>query len=180
VPTSIAYPPGSALEPLTRDRPTLVVFLRHFGCTFCREALADVAKARAAIGETGTSVAFVHAVAPDEADPWFTAAGLADVARISDPTLAHYRAFHLDTTGLAALARPALWARGAMSAARHGFGIQPPDLIRQLPGVFVVEGSTLLSAFRHTSPSDRPDYLDLIRQARAVQCDDSSKAAPMP
>jgi hypothetical protein len=28
---SIAYPIDSALEPLTRDRATLVVFLRHFG-----------------------------------------------------------------------------------------------------------------------------------------------------
>jgi hypothetical protein len=29
--TTIAYPPGSQLEVLTRERPTLVVFLRHFG-----------------------------------------------------------------------------------------------------------------------------------------------------
>jgi hypothetical protein len=28
---TITYPPSSALEPLTRERPTLVVFLRHFG-----------------------------------------------------------------------------------------------------------------------------------------------------
>jgi hypothetical protein len=28
---TIRYPPNSALEPLTRERPTLVVFLRHFG-----------------------------------------------------------------------------------------------------------------------------------------------------
>jgi hypothetical protein len=29
--TSITYPRGSRLEPLTRDRATLVIFLRHFG-----------------------------------------------------------------------------------------------------------------------------------------------------
>jgi len=29
--TTIDYPPNSALEPLTRARPTLVIFLRHFG-----------------------------------------------------------------------------------------------------------------------------------------------------
>jgi len=28
---SIDYPPNSVLEPLTRDRPILIVFLRHFG-----------------------------------------------------------------------------------------------------------------------------------------------------
>lgn len=113
-------------------------------------------------------MAFVHAVSPDEADPWFSAAGLADVARISDPARAHYRAFQLDTTGWAALARPTVWVRGAACAARHGFGMQPPDLIHQLPGVFVVQGTKVLAEFRHTSPADRPDYLDLIRQARSV------------
>jgi hypothetical protein len=29
--TSITYPRASRLEPLTRDRATLVIFLRHFG-----------------------------------------------------------------------------------------------------------------------------------------------------
>jgi hypothetical protein len=28
---TITYPPNSALQLLTRERPTLVVFLRHFG-----------------------------------------------------------------------------------------------------------------------------------------------------
>ena len=28
---SITFPPGSPLEPIVRDRATLVVFLRHFG-----------------------------------------------------------------------------------------------------------------------------------------------------
>jgi hypothetical protein len=28
---SIEYPQGSALEPLTRGRAALVIFLRHFG-----------------------------------------------------------------------------------------------------------------------------------------------------
>jgi hypothetical protein len=113
-------------------------------------------------------VAFVHAVSPDEADPWFSAAGLSDATRISDPALAHYRAFHLDTTGWTALLRPTLWARGAVCAVRHGFGIQPPDLLQQLPGVFVVRGTTILAEFRHASPSDRPNYLGLINHAQSV------------
>jgi hypothetical protein len=29
--TSVVYPRHSRLEPITRDGPTLVVFLRHFG-----------------------------------------------------------------------------------------------------------------------------------------------------
>jgi hypothetical protein len=114
-------------------------------------------------------VAFVHAVSVEEADPWFARAGLADVPRVSDPALQHYRAFGLQTTGAAALLAPALWIRGAACSTRHGFGMQPPALLRQLPGVFVVSGTALLAEFRHGSPADRPDYLDLIRRAGGVR-----------
>ena len=107
-------------------------------------------------------MAFVHAVGPEEADPWFERAGLGHVSRVSDPGLAHYRAFELASVGMAALLRPALWMRGAGCALHHGFGVQPPDVIRQLSGVFVVHGSLILAEFRHASPADRPDYLGLI------------------
>jgi len=119
---------------------------------------------RLAIEATGTQVAFVHAVAPDEADPWFERAGLADLPRISDPSLEHYRAFGLGTTGISELVNPRVWVRGSASALSHGFGAQPGHLIRQLPGVFLVRGGLVLAEHRHRSPSDRPDYLQLIRR----------------
>jgi hypothetical protein len=113
-------------------------------------------------------VAFVHGVPVEEADPWFERAGLGDISRVSDPALAHYRAFDLATTGTAALFHLQLWARGAVCALAYGFGQQPAELIRQLPGVFVVHGTRILAEFRHASPSDRPDYLELIRRAASV------------
>ncbi len=67
------------------DRPTLVVLLRSFGCTFCREAMADVAAAKDAIREAGAEVAFVHGGTRVEAAPWFAKFGLGDVMTISDP-----------------------------------------------------------------------------------------------
>ncbi|MFN8816592.1 MAG: hypothetical protein ACK5ZV_07645, partial [bacterium] len=33
---------GQSVAELSMRSPVLMVFLRHFGCTFCREALADV------------------------------------------------------------------------------------------------------------------------------------------
>jgi hypothetical protein len=110
----------------------------------------------------------VHAVRPDEADPWFARAGLGDVTRISDQGLAHYRAFGLGTTGMGELLNPHVWARGSASALSHGFGAQPTHLVRQLPGVFVVRGHHVLAAYRHRSPADRPDYLGLIAQSTGV------------
>lgn len=127
-----------------------------------------MARARPAIAATGTPVAFVHGASPAEADPWFARAGLGDVARVSDPTLALYRAFGLGQVSLAMLASPTLWARGTACALQHGFGAQPAVLQRQMPGVFVVHDRAILAAFAHRSPADRPDYVGLIAASSAV------------
>ena len=95
-------PADSPLRQLA-DRPTLVVLLRSFGCTFCREAMADVAAVKDDIRNAGAHVAFVHGATPAEAAPWFRKFGLDDVVQISDPGLAHYRAFGLGRTSAGAL-----------------------------------------------------------------------------
>jgi hypothetical protein len=165
--TSLALPPGSPLAPLLDRQPTLVVFLRHFNCTFCREAIADVAAARRDLEAAGVAIAFVHASPQEEAAAWFSRAGLEDVTVVSDPALAHYRAFGLQPTGVAALLSPRVWARGAMCALSHGFGVQPPHLLRQLAGVFVAHRDQVLASFRHSSPADRPDYRALVASGHA-------------
>jgi hypothetical protein len=58
--------------------------------------------------------------------------------------------------------------RGTACALSHGFGPQPAQLLRQLPGVFVVRGETVLAAHRHRSPADRPDYLGLIAASSGI------------
>ncbi len=51
---------GVNLASLSLFGPVLVVFLRHSGCTFCRESLADIARGRAAIEANGTRIVIVH------------------------------------------------------------------------------------------------------------------------
>ncbi len=113
-------------------------------------------------------MAFVHAAPPDEADPWFERAGLGDVPRVSDSGLAHYRAFGLGRTGIGDLLDPQVWVRGTACALSHGFGPQPAQLLRQLPGVFVVRGRDILAEYRHRSPADRPNYLGLIAASSGI------------
>lgn len=161
---TIDLPAGSPLRQL-QDAPTLVVVLRSFGCTFCREAMADVAAVRPQLEAAGVRLAFVHGGTPEEAEPFFAKYRLSDVVQVSDPGLDHYRAFALGRTGAGALVDPVVWARGAVCALSHGFGTQPAELMRQLPGVFVLKGDQVLAEYRHRSPADRPDYLSLTRRA---------------
>ena len=158
---TLDLPADSPLRKLADD-PVLVVLLRSFGCTFCREAMADVAAVKPQLDAAGVRVAVVHGGSPEEAEPFFAKYRLTDVVRVSDPTLAHYRAFGLGRTGPQALIDPVVWARGAVCAISHGFGSQPAGLMRQLPGVFVVHGGRVLASYRHRSPADRPDYLALV------------------
>ena len=155
-------PAASPLRSLDPHAPSLVVFLRSFGCTFCREAMADVAAVKSNIRSAGAQIAFVHSGSPAEAAPWFVKYGLDDVTAISDPELIHYRAFGLGRTETRALVAPSVWARGAICALSHGFGVQTAEMMRQLPGVFVIQNGALLREFRHRSPADRPDYLSLV------------------
>ena len=165
--SAIELPADSPLHDLA-DRPTLVVLLRSFGCTFCHEAMSDVAALKRSINDAGANVAFIHGAGEDEAAPWFKKYGLDDVKAVSDPQLAHYRAFGLSRTRMQALVDPKVWTRGAMCALSHGFGSQTPEMMRQLPGVFVVQRGRVLAEYRHSSPADRPDYLALIRSANLV------------
>lgn len=161
---NLDLPAASPLRQL-QDAPVLVVLLRSFGCTFCREAMADVAAVKPQLEAAGVRVAFVHGGTPEEAEPFFAKYRLSDVVKVSDPGLDHYKAFALGRTGAGALVDPVVWARGAVCALSHGFGAQPAELMRQLPGVFVVQGHQVLAEFRHRSPADRPDYLALARRA---------------
>ena len=61
---AIDLPADSPLRGLA-GRPTLVVLLRSFGCTFCREAMADVAAVKDAIHDAGANIAFVHGASID-------------------------------------------------------------------------------------------------------------------
>jgi peroxiredoxin len=160
---------GDSLKlPFDDAKPTLVVFLRSFGCTFCREALSDVAAVKPAIDAAGANVAFVHTEPATDADPWFAKYGLQDVVHVSDPTLAHYRAFGLGRTKAGSIVDPLVWVRGASCALSHGFGVQTIEMMRRAPGVFLVQRGKILAEYRHRSPADRPDYIAIIRSAQTL------------
>jgi hypothetical protein len=159
-------PPGSPIAAVAADSPALVIFLRSFGCTFCREAMDDVSRRQNDIRQTGARIVFVHSASAEEAAPWFAKYGLSGVTTISDPDLAHYKAFGLGRTSATSMVDPKVWMRGAACALSHGFGSQSYAMMRQLPGIFVVQGTEILTEFRHQSPSDRPDYVALLQSSR--------------
>lgn len=160
---------GATVAELSRRSAILLVFLRNTGCTFCREALADLSRQHASMAATGTRLALVHL---EDATFFATFAdryGLCDVPRVADPDRALYRALGLRRATFLDLLNPRLWWRGWQAAIfrRHGFSAPRGD-VAQLAGVFLIRDGRVAAAQVHGSPADRPDYLGICQlQPRA-------------
>ncbi len=160
---------GDSLAELTARRPALVVFLRHFGCTYCREALADLAKAKPKLDAAGVGLVLIHPATAAESARELAGTPLSDVPSLADPSGALYRAFGLgrgtpgQLFGPKAVAR--FWEAGVKGG--HGVGVMVGDGLR-MPGVFLVENGTILREFRHSSVADRPDYCEIAAAPQAA------------
>lgn len=154
---------GISLADLSRRQPVLLVFLRHAGCTFCREALADLSERRAEIEKNGTALALVHMGTPESFAAFTGKYGLGDVPAVSDPARRLYRGLGLRRGRLSQLLGWNLWWRGARSfLAGHRPGAPEGDGT-QLPGVFLLRNGQVVRRFLHADAAQRPDYTALSK-----------------
>jgi peroxiredoxin len=162
---------GKSLDELASESPQLVVFLRHAGCTFCRQSLADLSAQREQIEQTGCGIVLVHLGVDDpDADAFFRQYGVDDLPRISDPSCRLYRQFGLDLGGFSQLFGLKVWLRGLVAGlyGGHGIGAVQGNSF-QMPGVYLYHCGVILDGYRHETASDRPDYLALARQVEMAE-----------
>ncbi len=152
---------GESLGELSRKAPVLVVFLRHCGCTFAREALDDVARQREAITRSGTQIVLVHMQTDADAEKLFARYKLGDVPRISDPEQKLYQAFELQRGSFWQVMGPANVWPAIRSIFKGHLSAIPNSDIFQLPGTFLIRDGQIVKAFRATRSSERPDYQDV-------------------
>ena len=162
---------GTDLLEASKHEPQFLVFLRHFGCTFCREAIADLATIDERLRQLGTRLVLVHMSPESEARELFDQHGLREVTAISDPDRVLYRAFALRRGSPAQLLGWSVWKRGWDAGVKNGHGI---GWLRgdaaQMPGAFVVSHGHVVAQFIHETAADRPDYV-VLAQEGAGQAD---------
>lgn len=153
---------GHSLPELTQQGETLMVFLRHFGCTFCRETMAQLARDRQDIEADGTRIVVVHQSEEAKAQKFFAKYGLEDLSRISDPERKLYEVFDLEVGTRTQVFGWKSWLKGFYAGIiqRHGIGALDGDGY-QMPGAFLLREQTLVRAYRHVSPADWVDYCAL-------------------
>ena len=131
---------GRTLSNMSHERPVLLVAVRHFGCTFCREDLSDLARHRAELERDGTRVAVLHRGTHAEAGRYLAGAGIADMPAFADPDGSIARALGLRHGTFLELLGPRNWFRATRSLLRgHGVGFPVGDPFL-LPGAFLVAG----------------------------------------
>jgi hypothetical protein len=156
---------GRSLLEVVDASPVLLIFLRHFGCAFCRKALDQVSAIHEQITATGTNPVFVHLGSPERAKPYFDYYKLSDVERVSNPDASLYQhpAFSLGRSNpYLQVFSPAVW-KGWLSGAllKYGIGRLREDA-HQMPGVFFLKERRIVRGFRFQTIADEPDYLKLI------------------
>ena len=76
---------GKSLIGLVDESPVLLVFLRHFSCAFCAQALDHVSQLRPQIEAKGVRPVFVHLGSRERAKQYFDYYNLSDIERIGNP-----------------------------------------------------------------------------------------------
>ena len=150
---------GKSVSELSENNTVLLVFLRHFGCTFCREALAEISLKKKSIEDGGTIIVFIHMADEETADRYFSRYQLENAIHISDPNCTLYTEFGLIKGNYRQLLGFSSWMRGFQAGIveGHGIGKQIGDGF-QMPGVFVIKNNMVRMQNIHKLSSDRPNY----------------------
>ncbi len=154
---------------LSRNRTVMLVFLRHFGCVFCKEALSDLAERQSVIKNKGIELVFVHMSEKDVAEDYFKRYRLAKSVHISDPFCQYYAAFGIVKGNFSQLYGLRTWIRG-FAAKRQGHELELARALgdsTQMPGIFIIKDGTVVDKFIHKHASDRPDYDEIIDRVAA-------------
>lgn len=161
---------GRSVLEISGEQPVLLVFLRHFGCTFCREALQDLSNKLLEIDRHGAKLVLVHMSDKETSDKYFTKYNLSRIDSVSDPACAFYQAFGLTKGTARQLFGLHSWIRGFQAGVidGHGVGYQQLGDGFQMPGVFVIREGKIRGKFIHKLAGDRPSYLDLLAECCEV------------
>jgi len=155
---------GRSLNDASKEKPVLLVFLRHFGCVFCREAMKDIGKKKNEWEERNINVVLVHMSDNETAEKYFKKYKIPNIEHISNPSCSLYATFGLTKGTASQLFGLKNWIRGFEVTVQKGIplGLRQIGDGFQMPGVFIIEDGQIMDSYIHSSASDVPNYEHLI------------------
>lgn len=146
---------GDSLYDLSERSNVLLVFVRHFGCTFCRETISEIAKLDASIKGKNLTPVFVHMSDPTFADEFFSRYYTHPVAHVSDPGRVLYKSLNLKRGSFNQIFGPRTWIRGFWAGLfkGHGLGNIEGDVL-QLGGYFILSRGQIVFEYKNKAASE--------------------------
>jgi peroxiredoxin len=128
------------LSSLWAQRPLLLAFTRHFGCTQCKEMLDELVAGRERIEQAGLNIAIITQGTP-EVTAIFAKQFAPGLFCLSDPERKAYEAYGLERGNFfQTFLNPKVWA--AISKSRmKGYRVEPPPAgqdAMQMSGTFII------------------------------------------
>jgi peroxiredoxin len=152
------------LSTLWQERPLLLAFTRHFGCTQCKEMLDELVKGRKKIENAGLSLTVINQGTP-EISALFAEKFAPGLTMLCDPERKVYEAYGLEKGNLfQTFLNPKIWS--AISRARKkGYQVETPPEgqdAMQMSGTFIISKSgQILLPYYYDHIADHPP-LDLL------------------
>lgn len=155
---------GSTVFDHSLQQQVFLIFLRHFGCVFCRESLLDLSNKQEEFIKNEVKPIFVHMADYATAESFFKQFNLKTPIHVSDIECKFYADFGLakgrfnQLFGLKSLVRGIeISTKGIFPTLKEiGDGYQ-------MPGIFIVKDGKVLQSYIHNHAADKPDYQSLIQ-----------------
>lgn len=151
---------GENLVELSHKNPLLLVFIRHFGCTFCRETVSEVSKIEDKIKQKGLTPVFVHLSDPSFGDEFFEKYFSHRVLHVSDPARRIYRALKIRRGNLWQLYGLPTWYRGFIAGFFKGHGgvseLEGDEM--QLGAYFVLDKGNIVFSHHNDNASEEFNF----------------------
>ena len=139
---TLLTPSGESIQlsSLWAQRPLLLAFTRHFGCTQCKEMLEELVTGRENIEKAGLGIAVIMQGTP-EATAVFAQKYAPGLLCLSDPERKAYQAYGLERGSLfQTFLNPKVWS--AISRSREkGYVVEAPPAgqdAMQMSGTFII------------------------------------------
>jgi len=152
------------LSSLWADKPLLLAFTRHFGCTQCKEMLDELVTGKDRIEQVGLGIAVIMQGSPEETAE-FAKRFAPGLRALADPERKAYQAYGLERGNLfQTFLNPKVWVAVSQSR-KKGYRVETPPPgqdAQQMSGTFIIsQDGRVELPYYYDNIADHPP-LDLL------------------
>ena len=156
---------------LSEEYSVLLIFLRHFGCSFCRDTLLRIAELRKGIENKDIKIVLVNMYENETAEDILAEYHLEDIDYVADEESLLYKTFKLRRATLSQFISLKVFINILKSLFKKKVHITAGESADtfQMPGIFLIKNGNIIQQYNYTNIADTPPILEIIRDASLSQ-----------